>query len=132
MRPHDPRLLHRLDEVLLELAVGVGVGGELKVLAGINDVKGAEGHAAAEFGVVLLEGEWFAERGEAGGKVGKGFGGEVVAEVGGEERAVDLAVLEAVVEVEGLLFLWRGRIGGDDGSGEVGYGLRLRRRRPDW
>jgi len=46
--------------------------------------------------VGLAEGEWFAESGERGLEVGEGFGGEVVAEVGSEKRAVDLALLEAV------------------------------------
>src|ERR1039458_6295141 len=40
---------------------------------------------------VDVEGEGISERGEAGLEVGQGFGGEVVAEVGGEQGAIDAA-----------------------------------------
>ena len=45
------------DQVLHQFAVGVGVGGEGQVFAGIDDVEGAEGHAAAQFLMGLMEGE---------------------------------------------------------------------------
>ena len=44
------------DQVLLEFAVGVGVGGEGEVLAWVDDLEGVEGHAAAELFGNLVEG----------------------------------------------------------------------------
>jgi hypothetical protein len=90
---------------------------------GVDDVEGAEGHAAAELGVGLVEGERLAEGGETGLKIGNGLGREVVAEIGSEQAAVDVALLQAAVDCEGLLLLGRGRVGGDDGRGEMRDGL---------
>ena len=47
-------------------------------------------------------------------EVGDGFGREVVAEIGREQRAVDAALLQAMVDVEGLLLGGAERIAGDD------------------
>ena len=58
-------LFRRCDQVLLELAVGVGVGGEAEVPGGIDDFEGAEGHAAAQFFSGLVESEGLAEGREA-------------------------------------------------------------------
>jgi hypothetical protein len=54
-------LFYGRDEVLLELAVGVGVCGEDEALAGVDDLKDAKGHAASEFFLGLVEEEGFAE-----------------------------------------------------------------------
>ncbi len=41
-------LFRGLNQVLLQLAVGIGVGGKAQAFAGIDDLKAAEGHAAAQ------------------------------------------------------------------------------------
>src|ERR1700691_2007374 len=115
-------LIGWLDEVLLELAVGIGVGGELEAAPRIRDGELTEGHAATKFFAGLAEAERLAERGETGLEVGDGLRREVVAEVGREERAVEAALLESAVNVEGLLLGSAERIAGDKRRGEVGDG----------
>ena len=111
-------LLRRRDEVLLELAVGVGVGCEPETAAGINDVECAESHAAAKFFAGLAKAERLAKRGETGLEVGDGLQGEVVVQIWGEKRAVDTALLQAAVNVEGLLLRSAERIAGDDDAAD--------------
>ncbi len=66
MGPHGWRLLRGRNEVLLEFAVGVGVGGEFESAAGVDNCEAAEGHAAAEFGLSLANLKRLAERSERG------------------------------------------------------------------
>src|SRR6476469_6445309 len=63
-----------------------------------------EAHAAAQLFTGLAEGERFAKGCEAVAEVGEGFGGEVIAEIGCEKTAIDLALLQVAVDVEGLFF----------------------------
>ena len=66
------------DQVLFELAVGVSIGGEAQALAGIYDLEGAQGHAAAELFAGLAKGDGLAKRAEAVAEVGDCLGAEVV------------------------------------------------------
>ena len=90
----------------------------LEGAAGIGDVELAEGHAAAEFFVGLAEAERLAEGGEAGLEVGDRLRSEVVVEIRREERAVDVALLKAAVDFEGLLLGSAARVAGDERRGE--------------
>ena len=67
----------------------------------------------------LAEGERLAQRGETALEVGQGLRGEVVAEVGREQGAVDAALLQAMEEVDGLFFGVGGRVAGHHRSGQM-------------
>src|SRR5580692_8826399 len=43
-----PLLVHGLDQILLQLAVGIGVSCEAQTRGGIHDVEGAKRHAATQ------------------------------------------------------------------------------------
>lgn len=53
---HRRASLAGVDEKLFELAVGIGVCGELQGSGRIDELKLSEGHAATEFGIGLAEG----------------------------------------------------------------------------
>jgi hypothetical protein len=76
-------LLPGINQELFELAVGVGVGGELECSGWIHELELSEGHATAEFGIGLTEGERFAQAAEAGFEVGDALGVEIGVEIWG-------------------------------------------------
>lgn len=47
-------------QVLAQLAAGISVGGKAQLSSGIDDVKAAKGHAIAQLGAGLAEGEGLA------------------------------------------------------------------------
>src|SRR5258708_9753285 len=106
------------DEILLKFAVGVGVGGESHALVWVGDLEGVEGHAAAQLLAGLVKGERLTERREAVAEISEGLGGEVVAEIGREQTAIDLAMLKVMVDIESLLFDERWREFSNHGSRE--------------
>src|SRR6185437_2587682 len=83
------------DEELFDLSVGLGVSADGDGgAAGVRDVVGRAGHAAALVGVAARDAGDGAQRGEGGFEVGESVGVEVVVGVCCEERAVDLPLLE--------------------------------------
>ena len=61
------------DEILFQLAVGVGVGADTEAARGVDDAIAAIGHATAEHLAGLAKGERLAERAEAVFEVGEGL-----------------------------------------------------------
>src|SRR3569833_2774289 len=112
--PYPLRLIRRIDEVLLQLAVGIGVRRQAQPPRGIDDAEGVEGHAAAEAFAHLAERERLSQRTEAVFEVGQALRVEVVAEVRSQKTAVDLPVLQRSIDAERLL-LAGGAFGAGDG-----------------
>src|SRR3954451_17235676 len=88
-------LLRRRDLVLLDLAVGQDERRQAQSLLRRDDAVAAQGHPSAQRLRALGELGRLAERGQAGGEVIDGLLGEVGVGVRGEERAVELPVLQA-------------------------------------
>jgi len=127
-----PRALFRRgDEVLLEFAVGVGVGGQGEALAGVDDLEARKVMPPRNCSAGLVEGERLTNGADWIGSRNR-FRREVVAEVGSEQGAVDAALLEIVVDGDGLDFGGSGWDGEDCRSGEAGRWQRQRRLHPGW
>src|SRR4051812_5480309 len=92
------------DEVLLEFAVGIGVGADAEATRWVDDAISAVSHSTAKHLAGLTEGERLTEGTETVFEVGEALGGEVVVEVWSKQASVNLALLQSTIDVERLFF----------------------------
>src|ERR1700722_2732028 len=99
-------------QILLQFAVGHGVGGHAQVLRAVfeGDGEGTEGHAAAQLFCCLVEGRRRPKRFEARRKVAERLLVEVGIAIVSKECAVDLPLLQTFENGKSLRFSLRRRL----------------------